>query len=94
MSFFTNNILLQRIFFMKRRCVVFFPSIFRQMSDIVGDRTVNVSDATVKLFVDSGVNLGGNDSLFSTGGKNSAHNISAISGGIFAFFTDISLGNL
>ena len=33
---------------------------------------VNVSDATVKLFVDSGVNLGGNDSLFSTGGKNSA----------------------
>ena len=25
-----------------------------------------------KLFVDSGVNLGGNDSLFSTGGKNSA----------------------
>jgi hypothetical protein len=53
------------------------------MSDIVGDRTVNVSDATVKLFVDSGVNLGGNDSLFSTGGKNSAHNISAISGGTF-----------
>ena len=50
---------------MKRRCVVclvFFPSIFVLLTRY----------ATVKLFVHSGVNLSGNDSFFSTGGKNSA----------------------
>merc|ERR1719273_2698454 len=83
--FFTNNVLLRRILYEAMCCVfVFFPSIFVLLARY----------ATVKLFVHSGVNLSGNDSLFSTGRKNSAKNISAIYYSSFALFADVIFRNL
>ena len=61
------------VFHMKlERCVFFLFLFFLRIFE---NRLLMILFCNVqrtKLFVDSGVNLGGNDSLFSTGGKNSA----------------------
>merc|ERR1740116_529500 len=84
------------VFHMKlERCVFFFLFLF--FLRIFENKLLMILFCNVqrtKLFVDSGVNLGGNDSLFSTGGKNSAHNVSALSSGVIAFISNIALRNL
>jgi len=66
---------------------------FGHLSDFANNLIRRCTAPAVQLFVDSGVDLGGNDSLFSTGGKNGAKNVSAIWGCSFAFIADISIGN-
>jgi len=66
---------------------------FGHLSDFANNSIRRCTAPAVQLFVDSGVDLGGNDSLFSTGGKNGAKNVSAIWGCSFAFIADISIGN-
>jgi len=66
---------------------------FGHLSDFANNLIRRCTAPAVQLFVDSGVDLGGNDSLFSTGGKNGAKNVPAIWGCSFAFISDISIGN-
>merc|ERR1740116_153824 len=84
------------VFHMKlERCVFFFLFLF--FLRIFENRLLMILFCNVqrtKLFVDSGVNLGGNDSLFSTGGKDSAHNVPAIFGSGITFISNFAIWNL
>merc|ERR1712029_939006 len=45
------------------------------------------------LFISSGIDLGCNDSFFTTSGEHSAQNLLAISNGVSDFFSKITIGN-
>jgi len=64
-----------------------FFSVFLSFFLLSGHRSWN-------LFVNSGVHLGSNDSLFSAGGEHSAENISGIGNGSLALGANIALRHL